>query len=435
MKRALIITYYWPPCGGAPVQRWLKFSKYLREFDWEPIIYTAENGEYPMLDVELEKEVPEGVEVLRQPVWEPYSIYKKFTGKKSEEKLKPELVTATKKSPLKENLAIWVRGNFFIPDARKYWRKPSVSYLREYLKNNHVDVIISTSSPQTDHLIALDLVKEFNIPWLADFRDPWTKVDYFNELKLSASAEKKHKQLEQEVLKKADITLTVSWAWAKDFKGLGANHVEVITNGFDTEDLPKSISELDKKFTLVHIGNLSKDRNHGALFKAVKSLIDNEKGFAEDFRLRLIGDVDPSFMANLEKYGLNSYTDFVGPVSHTEAMTQMFASQVLLLLLGAEDAGRIPLKAYEYMASHRPIAGIGKVESDVASILESTGAGKIIGFSDAEGLQKLLADYYHSYKSETLRAYSKDLEKYSRKNLTAALADILNKLTRNNGEA
>lgn len=428
MKRVLIITYYWPPCGGAPVQRWLKFAKYLQEFGWEPIIYTAENGEYPMLDAELEKEVPEGIEVLRQPVWEPYSIYKKFTGKKKGEKLKPELVTATKKNPIAENLAIWVRGNFFIPDARKYWRKPSTNFLRDYLKKNPVDVIISTSSPQTDHLIALDLVKEFKLPWLADFRDPWTKVDYFHELKLSKSSEKKHQQLEQEVLKTSDTTLTVSWAWAKDFKDLGAQNVEVITNGYDTDDLPANAPPLDEKFTLAHIGNLSKDRNHEILFRVIKKLMETKDGFADDFCLKLVGDVDESFMANISNYEMRNQTEFIGSVSHSEAMKEAFSSQVLLLLLGAEDAGRIPLKAYEYMASKRPIAGIGMVGSDIARILEETKAGKIVDFKDEKGLMVLLEAYYKSYKLGSLGGDVAGIEQYSRRQLTGKLADILDNL-------
>lgn len=429
MKRALIITYYWPPCGGAAVQRWLKFTKYLRDYGWEPVIYTAKDGEYPMLDPELEKEIPEGVEILRQPVWEPYSIYKKFTGRKKEENLKPEIVTATKKNPLAENMAIWVRGNFFIPDARKYWIKPSATFLKEYLKKNPVDVIISSSSPQSVHLIALELKKQFNIPCLADFRDPWTQVDYFDQLKLTSFAETKHKELEQEVLKNADITTTVSWAWGKDFENLGAKQVEVITNGYDTADLPKERPPLDNKFTLSHVGNLSKDRNHEVLFKALKSISDKVEGFSTDFSLQLIGDVDTSFKANIEKYGLASNTDYVGAVFHSQAVALTCSSQALLLLLGADDAGRIPLKVYEYMASKRPIVGIGAEKSDVARIVKEADAGEIIDFNAVDKLATLIERYYADYKAGKLEVNGAGVEQYSRKNLTEKLSKVLNKLT------
>lgn len=433
MKRALIITYYWPPCGGAAVQRWLKFAKYLRNYEWEPVVYTALDGEYPMLDPELEKEVPAGVEVLRQPVWEPYSIYKQFTGRKKEENLKPEIVTETKKNPLAENLAIWIRGNFFVPDARKYWVKPSVKFLQEYLKKNPVDVIISSSSPQSVHLIALELNKQFNIPWLADFRDPWTQVDYFDQLKLTSFAESKHKRLEQEVLKKANVTTTVSWAWGKDFKGLGAKKVEVITNGYDVTDLPKERPVLDNKFTVSHVGNLSKDRNHEVLFKALKSISEKVQGFSVDFSLQLIGDVDASFKANIDKYGLMANTNFVGSVSHSEAVKLTCASQSLLLLLGATDKsqGRIPLKVYEYMAAQRPIIGVGPENSDVARIVKEAGAGEIVDFTDEAKLTSLLERYYKDYKFDNLGVDNKGVEQYSRKNLTASLAKVLDDLTLN----
>ncbi len=428
MKRALIITYYWPPCGGAAVQRWLKFTKYLREFDWEPLVYTALDGEYPMLDHELEKEVPQGVEVIRQPVWEPYSIYKKFTGRKKDESLKPELVTETKKNPLAENLAIWIRGNFFIPDARKYWVKPSITYLKDYLKKNPVDVIISSSSPQSVHLIALELKKQFNIPWLADFRDPWTQVDYFDQLKLTSFAENKHKGLEQEVLKSADVTTTVSWAWGKDFEDLGAEKVEVITNGYDVTDLPVESPALDNKFTISHVGNLSKDRSHEVLFMAILELTQTKKGFAEDFSLQLIGDVDASFKANIEKYRLESNTSFVGSVSHSKAVKIACASQTLLLLLGAKDAGRIPLKVYEYMAAQRPIIGIGSENSDVARIVKEANAGQVIDFGAKNKLVMLIGEYYEQYKSGNLSVDNSSIEQYSRKSLTASLAKVLDNL-------
>lgn len=431
MKRALIITYYWPPCGGAAVQRWLKFTKYLRDYGWEPVVYTALNGEYPMLDPELEKEVPEGVEVLRQPVWEPYSIYKKFTGRKKEENLKPEIVTETKKNPLAENLAIWVRGNFFIPDARKYWVKPSVKFLSDYLQKNPVDVVISSSSPQSVHLIALELKKQFNIPWLADFRDPWTQVDYFDQLKLTKAAENKHKRLEQEVLKKSDITTTVSWAWGKDFEDLGAKKVEVITNGYDVTDLPAQRPALDNKFTISHVGNLSKDRNHEVLFKALKNVSEKEEGFSKDFSLQLIGDVDTSFKENIERYGLKDKTNFVGSVSHSEAVKLACASQTLLLLLGAADKseGRIPLKVYEYMAAQRPIIGIGPENSDVARIVKQAGAGEIVDFANEAKLTALIEGYYREYKSGNLSVDNSGVEQYSRRNLTASLAKVLDNLS------
>ena len=178
MKRVLIITYYWPPAGGSAVYRWLKFTKYLREFGWEPVIYTAENGEYTELDPDNVKDIPSGVTVLKQPIWEPYNFYKRFIGQKKTEKINVGFLTEKKKPALAERISVWVRGNFFIPDARCFWVKPSVKYLSAWLAKNPVDMVISSGPPHSMHLIAMKLKKQFNLPWIADFRDPWTNIDF-----------------------------------------------------------------------------------------------------------------------------------------------------------------------------------------------------------------------------------------------------------------
>ncbi|MBE9481851.1 MAG: glycosyl transferase family 1, partial [Bacteroidetes bacterium] len=174
MKKVLIITYYWPPSGGAGVQRWLKFVKYLREFGWEPIVYTPENPEAPDIDNSLEKDIPDNLTVIKRKIWEPYTAYKKFIGQEKEQKINAGFLSENKKPKLSENISVWIRGNFFIPDARKFWIKPSVKFLTNYLKNNPVDAMISSGPPHSMHMIALGLKQRLGIPWLADFRDPWT---------------------------------------------------------------------------------------------------------------------------------------------------------------------------------------------------------------------------------------------------------------------
>ena len=197
MKKVLIITYYWPPAGGSAVYRWLKFTKYLREFGWEPIVYTAENGEYPELDPENEKDIPAGVTILKHPIWEPYQLYKRFIGQKKTEKVNVGFLTEKKKPALAERISVWVRGNFFIPDARRFWIKSSVKYLSKWLAENPVDIIISSGPPHSMHLIAMKLKNRFKLPWIADFRDPWPSIDFYKELRLTWFADKKHHRLEK----------------------------------------------------------------------------------------------------------------------------------------------------------------------------------------------------------------------------------------------
>ncbi len=159
MKRVLILTYYWPPSGGAGVQRWLKFVKYLREFGWEPIVYTAENPEAPADDDSLEKDIPQNLTILKTPIWEPYDLYKKFTGQASNDRVNAGFLHEKEKPAWSEKLSVWIRGNFFIPDARRFWIKPSIRFLQRYLKTCPVDAIVSTGPPHTMHMIGMGLKK------------------------------------------------------------------------------------------------------------------------------------------------------------------------------------------------------------------------------------------------------------------------------------
>ncbi|MFN3939263.1 MAG: hypothetical protein ACK4IY_01670, partial [Chitinophagales bacterium] len=192
MKKALIITYYWPPSGGAGVQRWLKMTKYLKELNIQPVIYTAENPDMALKDYSLMDEVPDDVIVIKQPVWEPYDLYRKLLRKKKTESVNQGFISETKKSTVLEKFAVWMRGNFFIPDARKFWIKPSIRFLQKYLLHSPVDIIISTGPPHSMHMIALGLKAQTNIPWIADFRDPWTNIDFYDQLYLSRWADNKH---------------------------------------------------------------------------------------------------------------------------------------------------------------------------------------------------------------------------------------------------
>ena len=232
-KKILIITYYWPPSGGPGVQRWLKFVKYLPEFGWKPTVFIPENPSYPIVDESLSKEVSDELEIIKTKIWEPYQIAEFFG--KDNKKFKAGQFDVGNNQSWKSKLSIWVRGNFFIPDARVFWVQPSAKFLKKYLKENHFDAFVTTGPPHSMHLIGLELKKEFpRIKWIADFRDPWTEISYYKHLKLTKSADQKHRNLEQQVFEKADITLATSFSDAENFRQKGANAF-CITNGFDSE--------------------------------------------------------------------------------------------------------------------------------------------------------------------------------------------------------
>ena len=242
-KKILIISYYWPPAGGPGVQRWLKFVKYLPDFNIEPHVYIPENPTYPLLDEKLLSEVSNKAVIIKQSIFEPYGLASVFSKNKTK-KISSGIIPNQKKQSFVEKAMLWIRGNVFIPDARVFWVKPSVKFLKRYLQENQIDTIITTGPPHSLHLIGLQLKKELNITWLADFRDPWTTIGYHKQLKLSSWAAKKHKDLEKEVMNTCDQLLVTSPTTKTEFQAITSKPIEVITNGYDVEKVIKKSNRL-----------------------------------------------------------------------------------------------------------------------------------------------------------------------------------------------
>jgi glycosyltransferase involved in cell wall biosynthesis len=431
MKRVLIITYYWPPSGGAGVQRWLKFVKYLRGYGWEPVVYTPENPEFPDSDTSLFKDVPEDLEVIKQPIWEPYNSYKRFLGQKKEDKIQSGFLSVKKKNPVAENISVWIRGNLFIPDARKFWIRPSGKFVAKYLNDHPVDAMVSTGPPHSMHLIALHLKKKLNIPWLADFRDPWTGIDFYHQLKLTGWADRRHHKLEKSVLSSADKVSIVSWNWAADFSRLHPRDYEVITNGFDPDDFPITKQPVDSSFGLTHIGSLNRDRNPDFLWEVLSELCMANAGFSRDLRLRFIGKCDIALDQSLGKYRLNSRTERIDYMPHDEVLKTSASSQVLLLLLNNTPnvMGIVPGKLFEYLATRRPILCIGTKNGDSDRIIREAQAGITCGFGDKTALKQAILELYGRYRHGLLKDMNGEIDAFSRKRLTAKIASVLDEMT------
>jgi len=431
MKKVLIITYYWPPSGGAGVQRWLKFVKYLRNYDWEPVIYTPLNPEAPAIDKSLKNDIPDGIEVLQTKINEPYSAYKKFVGRNKEDSIKSGFLSENQTPSLTENISVWIRGNLFIPDARKFWIKPSVKFLKDYLQKHKIDAMVSTGPPHSMHMIAHGVKKKFDIPWLADFRDPWTNIDFYDKLMLTKYADKKHRRMESDVLTYADKVVTVSENWAKDFITLGSEKVEVLTNGFDPDDFNFSKPAKRNNFLLCHIGSLNKDRNPDTLWKVISDICKENEYFRKKLKFSFIGANDYSLKTSLSDKGLIGHTEFHQYMPHTEVIKEASKANVLLLLLNNTPniEGIIPGKLFEYIALYRPILCIGSTTGGSAKIINETKTGETIGFSDYEQIKKEILRLFTDY--EKPEAFSPDVNKintYSRKVLSEKMALILNSM-------
>ena len=424
-KKVVIITYYWPPAGGPGVQRWLKFVKYLPDFGVQPIVYVPENPTYPILDEGLLNEVSDKAIILKNKIFEPYQLAGIFS-KKQTQKISSGIIPAAKKQSFLEKLLLWIRGNLFIPDARKYWVNPSVVYLKKYIQENNIDTILTSGPPHSLHLIGLKLKEELDVKWFADFRDPWTTIGYHKSLKLSSYADKKHKQLESKVLTNADTIIVTSKTTKNEFQALTNKPIEVITNGYDLENISKQT--LDDKFTMAHIGSFLSDRNPKALWGVLQELVLENEKFAAHFQLKLIGKISQEILESISEFQLDAYCNNLGYVSHTEALEHQRKSQVLLLIEidSEETKSIIPGKLFEYMVSERPIIAIGPKDSDFAEIITSTNTGVFFTYSEKERLRNTILAYFELFLENKLQVHPVGLQQYSRKNLTEKLVSILN---------
>jgi glycosyltransferase involved in cell wall biosynthesis len=430
-KKVLIITYYWPPTGGAGVQRWLKFSKYFRSFGWEPIIYTPSNPDFPIHDYTLLKDIPASLTVLKTHISEPYDFYRKIMGKKKTETVNQGFLSEGKENKFLQKLMIWLRGNFFIPDARKFWIKPSVKYLSDYIIKHKVDAMISTGPPHSMHLIAFGLKQKFNIPWIADFRDPWTQIDFYHQLQLTKFADNKHKKLEKSVLQHADKVVTVSSHWANDLHKLCNRNINVITNGFDTDDFNTEYAEpLLKGFLLHHIGALNKDRNPHTLWKVLGEICKENNEFKSDLKLKFTGKTDAAVLESLKQNGLLENTEKTDYMTHSEVVKLLIKSPILLLPLNDTPnvLGILPGKLFEYLAAKRPIFAIGNEQGDSAKIIKDSNAGTMVGFKDEKNTRKKILEFYQLFKQNLLKVNSNSVEKYSRKNCAESFTKLLNEI-------
>jgi galactitol-specific phosphotransferase system IIB component len=425
-KKVLIISYYWPPAGGPGVQRWLKFVKYLPEFGIQPIVYIPENPTYPIVDEKLLSGVSDKVVILKQKIFEPYQLAS-FLSKNKTKKMNSGIIPNQKKQSFLDKLFLWIRGNLFIPDARFFWVKPSVSYLEKYILENNIDTIVTSGPPHSLHLIGLELKGKLNVKWFADFRDPWTTIGYHKSLRLSSFAAKKHQQLESKVLNSADTIIVTSKTTKKEFEVLTTKPIAVITNGYDVEKVEKQA--LDIKFSLAHIGSFLSARNPKILWESLIELIAEIPDFKVHLEIKLIGAVSQEVLDSIAGFGLNSFLNNIGYVSHEEAIAHQRKSQVLLLIEIDSDETKsiIPGKLFEYMVSNRPIIAIGPKDSDFAEIITQTNTGVFFNYSEKERLKKLILDFYNQFLEGKLQSHGVGLQKYSRKNLTHELVALLTK--------
>lgn len=422
MQKVLIITYYWPPAGGPGVQRWLKFIKYLPEFDFSPIVYIPENPDYPIIDKELLNEVPDDLHILKRPIKEPYAWAALLSKKKT--KTISSGIISDKSISWTEKVLLWIRGNLFIPDARKLWVKPSTSFLSRFIETEAIKTIITTGPPHSVHLIGLRLKQRYAIEWIADFRDPWTSIGYHKKLRLTPSSRRKHEHLEKAVLDKSDKLIVTSITTKAEFEKLTDTPIKTITNGFD--DGP-STKELDSKFTISHIGSLLTGRNPESLWQALQELVADDELFARELRIQLIGVVGEEALTALKKHKLMEFVDILGYVPHEEVLELQQKSQILLLLEidSEETRGIVPGKLFEYFKAERPILGIGPKDWEAGQMITATNSGEVFAHGSKEAIKTVLLDWFKRYQNNNLVYSPEHIKGFHRRVLTESLANYI----------
>lgn len=447
MKRVLVITYYWPPSGGSGVQRWVKFAKYLPSEGWQPVIYTPENPELIAVDKTLGSEIPPEAEIVRTKIVEPYNAYRMLMGKDSSIDIKTftqesssggetgasggevNPINAQKKS-FKQKISLFIRGNFFIPDPRVMWVGPSVRFLKKYLREHPVDAIVTTGPPQSMHLIGLKLSEATGIPWVADFRDPWTKMFYFKHLGLCSWAEKKHHELERRVLDGATRVVAVSPLVKEDFEKMTGTPVELITNGFDESDFCEEIVP-DGFFNITHTGLFAADGNPETLWKVLADKCAEDSSFRDALRLRLVGKTDSAITESIRQAGLGDNLVDLGYRDHRTAVREQKNASLLILPLRKEPEYRavLPGKLFEYLASRRPILGIGQTDGAMARIIGNTGSGVVYDWDQESKIRACIDFCWDEFRQGELDDNSSDISEYTRRGLTHRYASLLDEIT------
>lgn len=426
MKKVLIITYYWPPSGGAGVQRWLKFAKYLPEFGWQPIILTVDPSyaTYPQRDESLASEIDPGCLIYTTKSFELYNLYKFLSGKK-------EVPYGGFANEVKEGwlqkVSKFVRGNFLLPDPRRGWNKYAVKKATELIREFNIDTVITTSPPHSTQLIGLKLKQKLAVKWIADLRDPWTDIYYYNHFKHTPLARSIDKRMERMVVENSDLIITVS----EDFKRIFvekskqdiASKTIVIPNGFDEQDFAVRPVCLETEKVLTYIGTISDAYDVSGLITALSGLSAPMKS---RLKIRFVGNVPVSVEQKFTSTGLS--IEFTGYVEHSKSVEYMLLSDMLLLVIPKvkNNGGILPGKVFEYLAAQKPILAVGPIKGDLANIMEETKSGQLFDYQNSQGMLKFISDSLSVTALES--SYGEMAGKYSRKQLTGRIAQLLNDL-------
>jgi len=426
-RRVLLVAYYVPPAGGPATQRILQFIEHLPATGWDVEVLTVREGAYPNRDPSLRAAVPDSVTVHRTPSFDPIALYARLRGGDTDDIPAGSLGEA---SSLLEQAARWIRANVFLPDARVGWWPFAVWRGRRLLRQRAYDAVVSSGAPHSVHLIGRSLHRTTGTPWIADLHDPWTDISYYDEFPHTRWAERLDARLERSVLAEASAVTTVSPSWADLFADKAPNRYAVVENGFDPNDFESVQPVPADDFVLAHVGKLYASRNPTALWRALARLRDD--GRIPALRVHLTGAVDPAVRRTIDRHGLAPIVTVDGFVPHDEALRRMARSTLLLLTIEpfAQAVGMITSKLYEYLASGRPVLGVGPPGGDADALLRRHDAGAVVDWGDVERMMDVITAHYEAWQNGDPRSGATwgDIQVHNRVQQAQRLADELDRV-------
>jgi len=410
MKKVLIIAHQFPPVGGSGVQRTLKFVKYLRMFDYEPVVLTRDASQAVLKDETLLSDIPQSIRIIRTRAYDFAALQGvlKYFGK--------------------------VLGRLLIPDSEVVWQMAARKKALQEMKSNAIDVIYTTSAPYSDHLLGLYLKKHFpGVPLVCDFRDEWTNNPYHRRKWLRARIER---NLEKKVLSAADCLIANTPVMLANFlrdNPETRSKFYVIPNGYDDEDFVgiKNIKPSNDKFTLTYTGLLYGKRKPDNFFEALKIAIDQGRIDKTKISIQLIGNFKASqLQEKIDSYNLTNIVVALPYMKHRACLIELLKSDVLLLIepSGPGAEAFYTGKVFEYMNTGRPILATIPYKGAAAQLIAHTNTGLVCDYNDIEGTVEKLIYLYNCWVDhlQPLEPNIAEVQKYERKELTKSLVTVLN---------
>ncbi len=432
--KVLVISYYWYPFAGVGTYRVSRFVKYLQRLGWEVVVLTAKKASSGHR-ADPDDPLLASVKVYRSSIIEPIQLLSNKNSGKTSVTHNPSIFYVKNKGLLAK-IAVWLRLNILIPDAKLTWKWFAVSLGKKVIKQEAPDIIFSTSPPPTTHRIAQKLASWSNIPWLADFRDPWTNIYYYDDNPLSPLAQKKNKQLEDQVLYSADRITVVNHGFFDKMPDSIQSKIHRITNGFDPDHIKTEEREpqRNQEFTIRYFGSLKINQRPTAFLEALSRIENETPEIAHRIRFEFFGSLDSSVEAEIESICDNITFKKSEFIQHSDMMALLPKSDLLLLSIGNSKNSSYALstKVFEYMISGSNVLGIGPIQGAAAEVVKTTGIGKFFDRTDTNGVSAYIMSCFKAFgrNEHSFNDRNESMEKYSFNKLSQQLDSNMKELIR-----